>query len=272
MPRDALPGPNPADRDSVVTIINGQTLTRHDIELWESRRAKSVLKSLRSRLGVRAWAELSPHEAVAQAAAPALHTHRQTLTAIKTRLGHAGIYALFRRQIAISERVSRLAVRASRGRTIHSVTRIEAPNCSAVEFAAWFTGLITRNDEEQMVAACPDHYLLRGLADGRQEVVETTGGSPMPTRFLVDYTRFETLSIPVHPDYPIQIAGQAHLDDGVIIGGVRHQFRDEGTSMHALLSVQFPATMSSSMAAAHRWHLATEFSNWIEASRRDARR
>ena len=40
--------------------------------------------------------------------------------------------------------------------------------------------------------------------------------------------------------------------------------------MEALLTVEFPALFPSTMITAHRWHLATEFSNWIIASRRDA--
>ena len=117
-----------------------------------------------------------------------------------------------------------------------------------------------------MISACPDHYLLRGLADGRQEVVETTGGSPFPTRFLVDYTTAEQVSIPIDPDYPVQIVGQAVLDDGLAIGSVRHQFRDQDGAMEALLTVEFPGVFPASLIAAHRWHLAAEFSNWIVAS------
>ena len=105
-----------------------------------------------------------------------------------------------------------------------------------------------------------------GLAD----ILPTTGGSPIATRFLVDYTETDAISIPVHDDYPVQIAGRAVLDDGFGIGGVRHQFREHDGAMEALLTVEFPALFPSTMIAAHRWHLAAEFSNWIVASRRDA--
>jgi hypothetical protein len=47
----------------------------------------------------------------------------------------------------------------------------------------------------------PDHYL-RGLPDGRQELVETTGGSPTPTRFLVDYSTADRLTTHAGLGYP----------------------------------------------------------------------
>lgn len=75
------------------------------------------------------------------------------------------------------------------------------------------------------------------------------------------------MSIPSNPDYPTQIAGQAVLDDGLVIGGVRHQFRDVNGAMEGLLTVEFPRVFPSRMVTEHRWHLATEFGNWIDAFR-----
>ncbi|OZE79193.1 hypothetical protein CH304_19650 [Rhodococcus sp. 15-649-1-2] len=106
----------------------------------------------------------------------------------------------------------------------------------------WFDNLTVTNAETDMLDACPDHYLLRGLPDGRQEVIETTGGSPAASRFLVDYTRTASLTIEIDHDYPIQVAGSAVLDDGLVIGGVRHQFRNVNGNLDAVLTVQFPGT------------------------------
>lgn len=122
------------------------------------------------------------------------------------------------------------------------------------------------NDELAMGVACPDHYLLRGLPDGRQEVVETTGGAPAASRFLVDYNRTDAVTVPIDPDYPIQIAGTALLDDGLVIGGVRHQFRDRAGGLEALVTAQFPGSLPNRMIHQHEWHLACEFSNWLIAS------
>lgn len=248
------------------TFINEREVSRSDVQRWEARRAKAVLSKLGSRLGRRAAAEILPDldlEAVIDAD---LDVQWEALCALKSGLGHAGIYVMLRHELAISERVARIAVAGSRGKKAYSATRLVVDGVTAEQFGAWFDGLTATNDEDAMVRACPDHYLLRGLPDGRQEVVETTGGSPTPTRFLVDYAAAEAVSVPVKPGYPVQIAGRAVLDDGLVIGGVRHQFRDHDGAMEALLTVEFPGLFPSRMIAAHRWHLAAEFSNWIIAS------
>ena len=121
-----------------------------------------------------------------------------------------------------------------------------------------------------MLGACPDHYIITKDKLGRQLVVETTGGSPLPARFTVDYDDVSSLSTQSDPAYPIQVAGVARLSDGLVVGGVRHQFRQEGIGFRALLTVEFPHASPGYMIAQHRWHLATEFSNWIEAAAKTA--
>ncbi|MFF0496524.1 hypothetical protein ACFYU5_08985 [Nocardia aobensis] len=246
--------------------VGTQNATREQVCAWESRRATAVLGKLSTRLGHLGMNEIMPERPLQELHTASLDEQRSALTTLKTRLGHAGIYALLRRELAFSERTSRIGVAASRGRTKHAFIRLEVPNYSADRFATWFNDLTTTNAETDMIDACPDHYLVRGLPDGRQEVVETTGGSPAATRFIIDYTASGTLTIPIDPAYPIQIAGQASLDDGLVIGGVRHQFRDRDGTLDALLTVQFPGTVPARLIRQHQWHLAAEFSNWITAA------
>ncbi|MGW4125756.1 hypothetical protein [Nocardia sp. NPDC004711] len=257
---------NTADHLEIRVVIGGERVSRDRVLAWESRRTRAVLAKFETRLGPRAFAELTPAHTAADLRHATLDRQRAALTTLKMRLGHAGIYAMLGRELAFSERAARIGVAASRGRTRHSAVRVEVPNYSAAPFAAWFDALTASNAEADMVDACPDHYLLRGLPDGRQEVVETTGGSPTVTRFLVDYTSTDALTIPPDPGYPIQIAGHAVLDDGLIIGGVRHQFRDRDGGMEALLTVQFPGVLPARLIREHQWHLATEFSNWMIAA------
>ncbi|MFE6925400.1 hypothetical protein ACFVAV_30605 [Nocardia sp. NPDC057663] len=254
------------DSIEIRTTLGAENITRDQVRAWEARRAESVLGKFASRLGPHAMAELLPDRTVDEVAGAPLDIQRATLTALKIELGHAGIYAMLKRDLAISERMARIGVATSRGRTKHAVTRLEVPHYCAERFAAWFNDLTATNAEADMVDASPDHYLLRGLPDGRQEVVETTGGSPTASRFLVDYTRTDALTIPVDPDYPVQIAGIAVLDDGLVIGGVRHQFRDRDGTLEALLTVQFPGNLPARLIHQHQWHLAGEFSNWLIAA------
>jgi hypothetical protein len=250
---------------AIDTYIDGRLVAPADLSSWESRRASAVLKKLTSHIGKLGMADLLPGVDHTTLDTPDVQAMRDVLVGLKLDLGHAGIYAILKTELALSERIARLAVAASRGGSTYSAIRLVAPDCSASQFGAWFDALTTANAEADMIAACPDHYLLRGLPDGRQEVVETTGGSPTATRFLVDYSSGDQVCIPANPDYPVQIAGRAVLDDGLVIGGVRHQFRDVNGSMEALLAVEFPRVFPSRMVTEHRWHLATEFGNWIAA-------
>ena len=47
---------------------------------------------------------------------------------------------------------------------------------------------------------------------------------------------------------------------------IRHQFCDEPDGFTARLTGEFPAATPPNLIRAHRWHLACEFSNWIEAA------
>ena len=251
--------------DAIDTYIDGRLVAPSEVHGWQSRRASAVLKKLTSRVGKLGMTELVPGVDLSTLDATDAQAMREVLVTVKLHLGHAGLYAVLKHELALSERIARIAVAASRGGSTYSAIRLVAPNCSASAFGAWFDKLTAVNAEADMIAACPDHYLLRGLPDGRQEVVETTGGSPTATRFLVDYATGDQVSIPTNSAYPVQIAGQAVLDDGLVIGGVRHQFRDVDGAMEAVLTVEFPRVFPSRMVTEHRWHLATEFGNWIAA-------
>jgi hypothetical protein len=254
-----------ASEPNITATLDGTAVSREKVQQYETRRAKAVLRKFISRLGPLAISDIDPDLDPAAVLRADLDTQRAALLILKTGLGHAGLYAMLRREITASERISRAAVAASRGRTAHSVIQMNAPGVDAQAFVEWFNNLTVGNDEAAMIDAMADHYLLRGLPDGRQEVVETTGGSPAATRFLVDYTTAQRLTTKPDPAYPIQIAGHAVLDDDLVIGGVRHQLRDRNGTLEALLTVEFPGLTPPPMVAAHRWHLAVEFSNWIAA-------
>lgn len=79
------------------------------------------------------------------------------------------------------------------------------------------------------------------------------------------------LKTPRDAAYAYQSAGTARLGDGTVIGGVRHQFRDEADGVLARLMVEFPAATPVRMIREHQWHLACEFSHWLEQARTAAR-
>lgn len=248
--RDA-PAPSPREKPVLQVVIDGQTYDRAKVLEWEARRMSSVRRKMKLPTSV----------------AP-LEEQRRELADHKLWLGHDAIRKIISPGLWMSEKVSRISVALSGKSRRFSVCEIIVSEGSAKRFARWFDELTLHNNERDMIAACPDHYIISRDAAGRQLVIETTGGSPLPAEFTVDYSDVASLHVQPDPSYSHQVAGVARLADGLIIGGVRHQFRQEDAGFRALLTVEFPGRVPKRMIAAHRWHLAAEFCNWIEAAHR----
>ena len=93
-------------------------------------------------------------------------------------------------------------------------------------------------------------------------------GSPLATRIFLIEDEVGPIDTPADPSFPVQWVsfGRARLD-GPPSGALRHQFRDEpGGAFTARLTIEFPRVTPARLVNAHRWHLACEFSNWIEAA------
>jgi hypothetical protein len=233
----------------ITAHIDGRRVSRVDVLAWEARRAAKVLK----KLGITA-----PSTDVVK--------QRQALVTKKLELGHGGIERLLARELRWSDRVGQAATALSRGRRRVCSIELTCNTGSGEVVPEWYEDAMTTNDEAPLIAGCPDHYILRTRADGAQEVVETTGGAPLAMRIFLDQSDLRTLTTSADPAFPVQWVGVGRNSSGVPIGGIRHEFRDEGGGFHARLTVEFPATTPPHMIRAHRWHLACEFSNWIEAA------
>ena len=75
----------------------------------------------------------------------------------------------------------------------------------------------------------PDHYLIKGITNPVQKVVEYTGDSPLSTHFFAHYDDTENLTSKLTENYTQQLVGTARSNDSFIIGGVRHQIKQEKT-------------------------------------------
>jgi hypothetical protein len=192
-----------------------------------------------------------------------LAERREALLSAKLDLGTDEIDRRLAREIAAAGAVTRGIARVSARRRT-SVTDLYVATGSAQRFVEYFEGLVDENDEQAMLRAHPDHFVQSVGADGYR-VVETTGGSPFATEFLIDYDDLASLVTPTDPAFSFQMAGVAR-SKGAAIGGVRHQFRDTPDGFHARLTVEFPLPTPPWMVSGHRMHLAVEFSNWIEAA------
>lgn len=234
-------------RVDMSAVINGRRHTREEVLAWESRRISRAA----AKIGL-------------PAPTGSLRNRRLAFTEEKMALGGDGIRRRLARELELSDLMSRTTARLSRGKRIMSVCELHVTGGNAAEFVEWFNDTERPDYEHSMIAACPDHFLIQTVPDGTQEVIETTGGSPMATRFLVDYTDHSGLASVADPGSDVEAAGIAISETGGPIGGVRHEFRDEPGGFHARLCVEFPLLIAPHMISQHRWHLAVEFSNWIE--------
>jgi hypothetical protein len=231
----------------VRAVVQGKDVTREEILAWEAKRFPKAAR----RIGLpRPDGDLA--------------TQRLTFADDKITLGAAEIRRRLAGQLRLSDLGTRAATALTRGRRVSSVCDLYVTGGDAAAFVDWFTDDSRPDYVRSMIAANPDHFLIATAPDGRQEVIETTGGSPLPTRFLVDYQDHSTLRTPLDPTYSVSASGVAQAPDGTAIGGVRHQFRDIEGGFHAHLLVEFPTLVSPHMVGQHRWHLAAEFANWIE--------
>ena len=234
---------------SIRAQVHGETIARDRVLDWEDRRITAAAR----KLGVQA------------PAAGDVATRREALLQAKLTLGPEEIATRLSRDIRVAEFVGKAGARVSKRRRVSAV-ELYVKGGSAGQFVDAFEGWAAASDEAAMLRACPDHFVIRTRADGGQEVLETTGGSPLATMFFIDYEDVTSLVTQIDPMFSHQVAGVARTSDRVAIGGVRHQFRDTDDGFHARLTVEFPLPTLGRMVAEHRWHLACEFSNWIEAA------
>lgn len=233
----------------ITTAIRGRHVSRAEIQRWEDRRITAAAH----KLGV----HVQTCGDVAR--------RREELVRVKLALGSTEIATRLARDVRVADVVGRAQAQVS-GRRRVSIADLFVTGGSARHFVQTFTEWTEGSCDESMLRACPDHFVIRTRADGRQEVLETTGGSPFAARFVIDYDDVSSLVTQADSSFPHQLAGVARGSDESAIGGVRHQFRDTDEGFHARLTVEFPLPTLGRMVSGHRWHLACEFSNWIEAA------
>jgi len=232
----------------ITALVNGREAGRAEVVAKEMRRAHHVLRKL--------------------GAPPVAGTPdivRRAVLNRKLELGRDELRRMLAVETARAGRVASAFAIASRGKRRPSGIELAADGITAKEFTAWFHARVDADDEQAMLAAHPEHYIIHTTPTG-QEVYETNGGSPLVAAFTIDFNDTADISIATVDGYPYQIVGVAVLPDGRRIGGVKHQFRDTETGLHALLAIDFPLFTAPTITRGHRWHLAIEFSNWIEAA------
>lgn len=235
---------------NITAEIGGRRVPREEVLAWERRRASKVCR----RLGVTA-----PSDDVIAL--------REALVARKLELGHEALEELLARELRWSARAGRVIAALSRGRRRLCTVELTGTGGSAEGMPQHYQRAMETGDEAALLAACPDHYVLRAGADGVQQVIETTGGAPLAARIFLSDGDSGKLTTRADPAFPVQWVALGRIGrTGPPAGAIRHQFRDEPNGFRARLTVEFSAATPPHLVRAHRWHLACEFSNWIEAA------
>jgi hypothetical protein len=235
---------------TITAEFGGRSVSRGEVLAWEARRARKVCK----KLGISA----PPDD---------LGALREVLVARKLELGHDALERRLARELRWSSRGSPLLTGLSRGRRKLCTVELTGTGGSAEAMPPFYQRAMEAGDEAALLAACPDHYVLCARADGRQQVIETMGGSPLAARVLLDERDTRTVTTRADPAFPVQwVAVGATGVTGPPTGAIRHQFRDEPDGFRARLTGEFPAATPPHLIRGHQWHLACEFSNWIEAA------
>lgn len=231
----------------ITARIRGRDVSRDEVLTWEAKRAEKVAR----RLGI-------------AAAGADAQTLSRRIVDRKLELGHDRIERLVKRDVRVSGLVSRFGAAVSRGHRAVATTVLTCPTGRAEHLPEWYSEHFAANDERLMLAASPDHWLFRARTDGRDEVCEVAAASPFVIQMFFDDSDISTVRTPTDTSFPVDLAAIARTDNGTPIGGIRHLFRDETDGFRVQLNVEFPVIMLPYAITWHCWHLASEFSNWIE--------
>lgn len=235
---------------TITAEIDGRMVSRAEVLAWEARRASRVCR----KLGVTA----------PSADVVAL---REVLVARKLELGHDALERMLAREMRLSALGGRALVALSLRRPHLCTVELSGVGGSAEGVPRYYQAALDSGDEAALLAACPDHYVFSASGEGLQQVIETTGGSPLAARIFLDESDVRAVTTPADPAFPVQWVAVGRGDrSGRAAGGIRHQFQDGPDGFKARLTGEFPAATPPHLIRAHRWHLACEFSNWIEAA------
>lgn len=156
----------------------------------------------------------------------------------------------------------------------NSQTTIKVKGMKALEFLGWFGKVNQKGDQAALLAANPEHYLVRPyFEDGckYQELIETMGFYGEPMHCILEFPQDVAAAAVVRDAaYPYSMVALGRLAANGMKMGVRavHQFRDAEDGFEAKLLIQFPDHAPDALIDGHKWHLAIEFNNWVEAARR----
>lgn len=247
------------NKERMIFFINGVEVPIKDIEEWQFRRLKSTQKYLQKKFDL----QKDRNPVISD-----LDILNENIANTKLNVGFDELRRTMKRRYELGNLLSLIAEKLSFGKRKFCITEIYVANSDLKPkevMDAISEVMMERSDEHDFMNTIsnPDHYVLIGKTPYLQEVLEITGGSPLPTRFFAEYYNETKLKSKKSSDYDIELPGVAKLENGVIIGGMRHQVKRENNGFRFKALVEFPGILPNSMIKQHQLHLACEFGHWI---------
>ena len=175
----------------IVADIRGRVIARDEVVAWEDSRITAVARKLGAHV---------PSGNVAM--------RRDALLRAKLDLGPGEIASRLHRETRVAEFVARAGGGVSRRRRLSAID-LSVDGGTGEQFVDSFERWRETSDEAAMLRACPDHFVIRTRDDGGQEVLERTGGSPLPSLFFIDWPHHPIRSFPTRsPVWPGLPTGQ----------------------------------------------------------------
>lgn len=253
------------DKEKVITVfINDQEISQDKVLDWEYKRLIATYKRLTKDKSIEFNKDFPNWIKDKE-----IDKMRKEVLRVKLDKGMPYFKKLLKKQTHLGNLMSKAAARISKGKRRFSITEFHVANSEKTpqEVVDKITEIMMVNFPQHTAInlnSNPDHYLLQSITDDVQEVIEFTGGSPLPTHFYAHYGNMEGLQSTLTEGYTHQLAGAARLDDGFIIGGMRHQVKPETDGFRFKALVEFPESVPQRMIEQHQYHLACEFGHWLE--------
>ncbi|MEU1122072.1 hypothetical protein ABZ371_00415 [Streptomyces sp. NPDC005899] len=194
---------------------------------------------------------------------------RRALGRFRARLGRQGLLDLLAADIDEGNAFLRESAQASGGSFAGGTTVLSTKGLGAGEFVAWMDKAFA--DEEVLLSAQPEHYVMVGQANGSVHVVENVG--PHICSFYLGDWAAEAMAwaedadeLLPQADFPYKKATNLFLSDGTVVGRVLIQFGETDEGFTSSLTVYLPTSCPRDVLEHHLRHFAVEFRNWIVAA------
>ncbi|WP_434598999.1 hypothetical protein [Streptomyces sp. A5-4] len=192
---------------------------------------------------------------------------RRALDRFRSRLGRQGLLDLLATDIENGNTFLRESALASNGGFTPGTTVLATRGLTSGEFLAWMEKAFA-GDEDALLAAHPEHYVMAPGADGSFNVVENIG--PHVCSFFMGGWGTDSMAWAADADellpeseFPHKMSSNLFLADGTIVGRALTQFGDTADGFTANLTVYVPSSCPADVLEHHLRHYAVEFRNWI---------